>query len=244
MNHSNARRLNATLPPTALVIDVGGGASVFPRADHVIDLCPYAVRNALGELNDIPTRYSSETWVQKDLCDRTPWPYPDKFFDFATCSHVFEDVRDPIWLCSEISRIAKAGYVETPSRALEQSRGVENPTYAGYCHHRWLISREGETLKFRHKPHSLHTLKDAIVTELGPNQRIAPKHEIFVYEWKDELRAEEVTEIFSYEELEKEMSAVAAQARSIPDLTESKGLSGLPLLKRWLYWRRLQRGAR
>jgi hypothetical protein len=243
MNHSNARRLNSTLPATALVIDVGGGASVFPRADHVIDLCPYTGRNALGELNDIPTRYSSETWVQTDLCARTPWPYPDKFFDFATCSHVFEDVRDPIWLCSEISRIAKAGYVETPSRALEQSRGVENPSYAGYYHHRWLITREGETLKFRHKAHSLHTLKDAIVTELGPNQRIAPKHDIFVYEWKDVLRAEEVTE-FSDEEVEKEMRAFAAQARSIPDLTESKGLSGLSLLKRWLYWRRLKRGAR
>src|ERR1019366_3068587 len=197
----------------------------------------------LGELNDIPARYSSETWIQQDLCARTPWPYPDKFFDFATCSHVFEDVRDPIWLCSEISRIAKAGYVETPSRVLEQCRGVENPSYAGYYHHRWLIEREGETLKFRQKAHNLHTLNDAIVADLGTNQRVAPKHAIFVYEWKDELRAEEVTE-FSQEEVEKEMTAFAARARSIPDLTESMGLSGLPLLKRWLFWRRLQRGAR
>src|ERR1700760_4553932 len=106
MDRANARRLNESLPASAIVVDIGGGASVFPRADYVIDFCPFTVRNSLGSVGDIPVRYNAERWTQLDLCAREPWPFPDKHFDFAVCSHVLEDVRDPIWVCSEISRVA------------------------------------------------------------------------------------------------------------------------------------------
>jgi hypothetical protein len=243
MNRANAIRLNSTLPATARVIDVGGGGSAFPRADYVIDLCPFDKRDKLGTLSEIPQRYTAETWVLADLCDHTPWPFPDKFFDYATCSHVLEDVRDPIWLCSEMSRIAKAGYIETPSRILEQTKGIEHPLYAGYAHHRWLITQVGGALEFRHKAHSLHALNEAVIGELGPNQRINPKHEILVYEWTDNIRAAEIPE-FGQTQVEDEMIAFAARYRSLPDLAVSAGLRPIDRLKRWIYWRRLRAGRR
>ena len=35
--------------------------------------------------------------------------------------------------------------------------GIANKKYAGYYHHRWLVSIKRGTLFFRHKPHSIHT---------------------------------------------------------------------------------------
>src|SRR5262245_2645151 len=106
MNQTNAIRLIREIPLAAQVIDVGGGASPFPRADYVIDFVPYERRASLGEMRlEYQPRYSESTWVKWDLCDHKPWPFPDKFFDFATCSHLLEDIRDPIWVCSELCRI-------------------------------------------------------------------------------------------------------------------------------------------
>ena len=58
------------------------------------------------------------------------------------CSHTLEDVRDPIWVCSEIQRVAKAGYIEVPSRLEEQSYGFQGP-WVGWGHHHWLIEVHG-----------------------------------------------------------------------------------------------------
>ncbi|MGV3724219.1 MAG: hypothetical protein ACO1SX_25270, partial [Actinomycetota bacterium] len=89
MKHENALRIANALPQSARVVDVGGGASAFPRADYVIDALPFEARNALGAPDGIGTpRYTPDTWCQVDLCDHTPWPFPDKFFDYAVCSHL------------------------------------------------------------------------------------------------------------------------------------------------------------
>ena len=149
MDIENARRLLKTIPVSAKVVDVGGGAAPFPRADYVIDAMPYEKLGAGSDGNiheklGIEPRYSEDRWIQTDLCDRRPWPIADKAFDFAICSHLLEDIRDPIWVCSELRRISKAGYIESPSRMVEQSKGVENPRHAGYYHHRWLIKRNAE----------------------------------------------------------------------------------------------------
>src|SRR4051812_6253580 len=138
MDRENALRLIQTLQPTAKVVDVGGGAVPFPRADYVIDALTYDEQGATAGV-DLPggVRYSRDTWITVDLCEHRPWPFPDKFFDYAVCSHVLEDIRDPIWVCSELCRVAKAGYIEVPSRIVEQTRGIEHPLYAGYYHHRW-----------------------------------------------------------------------------------------------------------
>src|SRR5262245_2698480 len=149
MDRPSGERIFRELPGDAVVIDVGGGASPFARADYVIDALPYEERSKLGthELG-IEPRYSRERWVQFDMCARDAWPFEEKFFDFATCSHLLEDIRDPIWVCAELSRIAKAGYIELPSRITEQSLGVEHPSYTGYYHHRWLVSENDGELEF------------------------------------------------------------------------------------------------
>src|SRR3954449_10993879 len=102
------------LPDDALVLDVGGWAKPFPRADWVLDLMPYETRGLYGTLEPDAERFGPDTWVTLDMCAHMPWPFADAQFDFAICSHTLEDIRDPIWVCSELARVARAGYIEVP----------------------------------------------------------------------------------------------------------------------------------
>ena len=129
------------------------------RADWVIDVMPYETRGLLGSDGDGPERFSADTWVQHDICDREPWPFADDQFDFVVCSHVLEDIRDPLWVCCGASRVAKAGYIEVPSRLEEQSRGVQGD-WVGWGHHHWLIELEGDRFDFLFKPHIIHSREE------------------------------------------------------------------------------------
>lgn len=247
MNICNARRLLETIADSAKVIDVGGGAAPFPRADYVIDAMPYAKLgggsdgNIHEKLVGIPRRFSADRWIQTDLCDRRPWPVADKAFDFAVCSHLLEDIRDPIWVCSEMRRIAKAGYIEVPSRVVEQSKGVENPRHAGFYHHRWLIERNKDRLEFRHKPHILHSVNRAIVTRLGPGRCINPDHAIVTLDWSGDFEAVEILE-FDEGKVIRELCDFAASARRLPNLTVNVPTPLLQLVKRRYFYLRLALG--
>src|SRR5687768_15234743 len=108
---SSLERLNARLGPDDLVLDVGAWWHPFTRADWVIDVMPYETRGPGGTQGPPPERFSAETWVRRDICDREPWPFADRQFDFAVCAHTLEDVRDPVWVCGELMRVARAGYI-------------------------------------------------------------------------------------------------------------------------------------
>ena len=115
----NLPRLIAEAEASARVLDVGGWHNPFAPATHVIDLGAYASRQVKESLTPgRAERFTEATWHIQDVCT-APWPYPDKFFDFALCSHILEDVREPLVVCSELARVAKRGYIEVPSRARE-----------------------------------------------------------------------------------------------------------------------------
>jgi len=152
-----------------LLLDVGGYARPFLRADYVIDIFPYETRCIVADgIGRLPTtclhrdplpgeRFRKETWIIHDIC--SGFPFPDKMFDFVVASHVLEDVRDPIRACSEIIRVGRAGYIEVPSRIIEQTMGFEQEGVVGCPRHRWLVEIQDNCLTFRLKPHFLHTHK-------------------------------------------------------------------------------------
>ncbi len=195
MLDSSAARILDRLDPDDCVLDVGGWAKPFPRADWVIDLEPYATRGLYGQASDgdegradeqergparepapAGERFTEETWVQRDVCAREPWPFADGQFTFAICSHTLEDVRDPVWVCSELVRVARAGYVEVPSRLEEQSWGVQGP-WVGWGHHHWLVDVAQSRIDFVFKHHILHGRESdhfppGFAASLTPEQRV------------------------------------------------------------------------
>ena len=153
-----------------LVLDIGGWCDPFLRADYVLDVFPYETRglayHGIGKLpiscvypDSLPgERFTKKTWFVHDICSERPFPFPDKMFDFVVCSHTLEDVRDPLRACSEIIRIGKAGYIETPSRIGEMLMSYDG--LVGAVHHRWLVDIRGNRISFRMKHHFLHTSTD------------------------------------------------------------------------------------
>jgi hypothetical protein len=155
MLDSSRAQIERQLSTGDLVLDVGGWADPFERADWVIDLMPYETRGLYGEREREPERFSERTWVVRDICDREPWPFEDGQFDFVICSHTLEDVRDPVWACEEMMRVARAGYIETPSRLEEQTAGVQGD-WVGWGHHHWLVEPTKRGLEFVFKHHIIH----------------------------------------------------------------------------------------
>jgi hypothetical protein len=156
-------RLLAQLDSDAVVLDVGGWADPFERADWVIDQFPYETRGLYERRGWVaprpgrgPERFSADTWIERDICDRVRFPFADDEFDFVICSQTLEDVRDPVWVCAEVERVGKAGYIEVPSRLEEQSWGVAG-AYVGWPHHHWLVDIDGPRIDFVFKSHAIHS---------------------------------------------------------------------------------------
>lgn len=203
----NLERLLA-LPDQARVLDVGGWAGAVNRADWVIDLMPYASRGALMPhgFGPPPERFSEDRWVVADICAHQPWPFEDDYFDFAVCTFTLEDVRDPIRVCQEMSRVAKAGYVEVPSLLDEltwRNPEVSGGPWVGHAHHRWLCTLEDDELVFLSKFHSLHSRRRVRVPRRAARQ-LSAQERTLAHFWEGALPARERAAIDSYpfEELE------------------------------------------
>lgn len=176
------------IAPAARVLDVGGWARPFNRADYILDVEPYETRGYYGEppwQGGEKEHFSKATWLQRDICNRTPWPFRDKFFDFSICSHTLEDVRDPLFVCSELMRVSKAGYIETPSRLAESCVGWESEQFAGLGHHRWLIDYQPGRLIFTQKYHNIHDPTLHLPKELY--RALSEEEKISAMFWKGEF---------------------------------------------------------
>jgi hypothetical protein len=119
------------------VIDVGG--SVYGWSASVVD--------AIVDFNKPVENYNKNIKFFK--CDIT---HPDSWkpildfvaengkFEFSICSHTLEDIMNPGYVCEQLSKIAKAGYIAVPSKYKELSKYAEGMPYRGYIHHRWIFT--------------------------------------------------------------------------------------------------------
>ena len=133
------------IKPTDRVIDVGGGDASFSRANVVTDAFPDdGIHRSGRAAEDNKGRRKIVQCFAEDL------PFEDKEFDFAYCRAVLEHVIDPTAACTELMRVAKRGFIETPSPLSEY--------FGGHPTHRWLTWLEADpdggtpTLVFKRKP--------------------------------------------------------------------------------------------
>ncbi len=213
MLERSARLIEERVGTGALVLDVGGGARPFPRADWVIDAMAYEGRGQLGwDGSRSQERFGPERWVRRDICDRAPWPFADRQFDFAVCSHTLEDVRDPIWVAGELQRVAKAGYIEVPALQEELTYGIQGP-WVGWGHHRWLVIVEGEGIEFLFKHHVVHRRGSHLPA--GAMDGVPAEQRVQMLWWED---AFDVRERFMWtaEELDTFLAGLAGRAPGPP----------------------------
>jgi hypothetical protein len=187
---SAAERIRSELPADALVLDVGGWAHPFARADWVLDLMPYETRGLYGRPDSDPERFTDATWVTRDICAREPWPFEDGQFAFCVCAHTLEDIRDPVWVCDEMARVARAGYIEVPSRVQEMTWGVQGD-WTGWGHHHWLcdVEEASATIRFLFKHHIVNAERFRLPP--GSSESGASEATVSQLWWQDELHAYE-----------------------------------------------------
>lgn len=131
------------------VLEVGPGHKPYPQSDCFVDL--YLDNRERG--GNIP--HDGRPLIIANVEDL---PFRDKVFGFSICSHVLEHVVDPVRAGEELSRVSKAGYVETPSPLLETLQ-------AGREYHRWIVTKYGGGLLFRPKTRSRRS--SLLFTKLG-----------------------------------------------------------------------------
>jgi SAM-dependent methyltransferase len=117
-----------------LVLEIGSGDNPHPRSDVLVDKFPASEGERGGALRvDRPVV----------VADLEKLPFADQSFDYVICKHVIEHLRDPAKGLAELARVAKRGYIESPSLAGE--------VLFGWSFHRWVLSLEDGVLVFTPK---------------------------------------------------------------------------------------------
>jgi hypothetical protein len=185
------------------ILDIGGWFAPCALATDMVDLMPYATLNREASYGGGALRITPERYLQIDLGSVEKLPYKDKEFDFVICRHTLEDLKDPIRVCKEINRIGKAGYIETPHRVYESTKGVERHWWAGHYHHRWFVEVERNTITFQYKPHNLHS-SSSFHWRLFPWQKMRDEFKNAALLWESSFEFEERL-LFEYSDTKKNL---------------------------------------
>ncbi len=227
MLERSKRRVEALLSEGDLLLDVGGWAQPLTRADWVLDLLPYETRGLYGYDRDAAAgseRFSAETWVVRDMCDHEPWPFADGQFDLAVCAHTLEDVRDPVWVCHELQRVARAGYIEVPSRLQEQTYGIHGP-WVGWSHHHWLCDVDEGGIDFVFKSRALEGRPEFQVPRAAYDA-LSEEERVQQLWWEGSFRARERVMI-SADEVDPYLKGIVPPAPPAPPRPPRERLAGV-----------------
>lgn len=214
MFEANVEKIIRALGANDTVLDIGGWGRPFNRANWVMDAEAYETRGYYGKWSPAQAGsreyFTKDSWIQRDICDKSPFPFQDKQIDYVICSHTLEDVRDPLWVCSEMVRVGKRGYIEVPSRLAETCRGKIDGA-VGWGHHRWLIDIVGSHVTFLMKYHTIHgsyrfCFPASVLRRLPEEKRVQ-----WLF-WDDSFSFEERT-IHGVREVEQELERYVAGIR-------------------------------
>lgn len=120
------RRIAVPVGPDALVLDIGSGDKPSWRADVLLDRFPddaYAgQRSGTGRTRIVRPLFDA---------DAADMPFADGAFDYAICSHLLEHVTDPVGVVRELTRVARAGYIEVPEAS--SAKIIDFPSHLWWC---------------------------------------------------------------------------------------------------------------
>lgn len=218
---SNLPKLREICSDLPKVLDVGGWHNPFNLATHVLDIMPYETRRTEDALDpEDAERFTSETWHIADACEGN-WPWPDDYFDFSVCSHTLEDIRDPIVVARELSRVSKAGYVEVPSRAREifvKDRFSRLKLLfgkipeIGFQHHRWYCELHGNEFEFYYKGLEVGLDPARYITREALGRKLTEAESGLGLFWSDSFGAKEVI-FFTDDSLAEKRSEILAHLK-------------------------------
>jgi len=91
------------------ILEIGPGGTPFSKATHLINTDESVAEKA---------KESDKNFYFINICVKT-FPFGDFFFDFGYSRHTFEDIWDPLHAFTEMTRMCRSGFIETPSPLVE-----------------------------------------------------------------------------------------------------------------------------
>lgn len=101
-------RFNLKIEKKAKVLEVGGGHNPHPRSNVIVDKF---IDSNYHRQSDIKV-LKHQKFIQ---ADGENLPFEDNQFDYVVCNQVLEHAQNPEAFLKEQMRVAKRGYIETPS---------------------------------------------------------------------------------------------------------------------------------
>ncbi|HYR84152.1 MAG TPA: class I SAM-dependent methyltransferase [Terriglobia bacterium] len=120
--------------PGERVLDIGSGGDPFPHATVLMD---QHIETTVHRADTLVT--NGKPFL---LADIHSLPFCTGSFDYVFCSHLLEHVADPIRACSEMMRVGRRGFIETPTFAKDMLFAWA----AGM--HKWHVAAIADTLVF------------------------------------------------------------------------------------------------
>lgn len=157
-----SRFYNFDINTSDKVLDVGSGNIPFHLATHLADI---TVENDNFGRAGVPFKHIEGLPVYE--CNLEKLPFENNEFDFVYCSHVLEHVIDPDKACSELMRVGKRGFIESPTRGKDIWLNT-----AKISNHRWAIEKNNNKLIFNeYSPEEIEGLQNDILM----NMHVAPQ---------------------------------------------------------------------
>lgn len=173
------------------ILEVGG--SMKQHQDIQIDVLVDIIRPE--ESFYTPSTLKAKRFVRLDVT-REKLPFKDKEFDFCLCTHTLEDLLTPFLIIEEMSRVAKRGYMTTPSMGRDIVFGpIDLTNYRcgpirvpGLGHHKWLFQNKNGIMKIIPKNYAL--LYSALFQFVGWDGE-----EEMQYYWEKEIKIEAIDDL-------------------------------------------------
>jgi SAM-dependent methyltransferase len=124
-------RFDLTIKRSDRVLEVGGGHNPHPRSNVIVDKFVESNFHRSGDIKVMKHQ-------QFLNADGENLPFKDKEFDYVICCQVLEHVENPVRFLSEQFRVAKRGFIETPSLIGEYLFPRES--------HKWILHEHNDVL--------------------------------------------------------------------------------------------------
>jgi SAM-dependent methyltransferase len=135
-------RSDLSIKRSDYVLEIGGGHNPHPRSNMVVDKFPDVNYHRSGDIKVL----QHQTFIS---ADGQNLPFKDKEFDYVICCQVLEHVENPAKFLSEQFRVAKKGYLETPSLFGEHLFPKESHKWILHEHKDVLYLVDKSTINFR-----------------------------------------------------------------------------------------------
>lgn len=180
-------RFDLAIKKTDRVLEVGGGHNPHPRSNVVVDkYTDDDNRHRGANLKVLKHQQFMEA-------DGENLPFKDHEFDYVICCHVLEHVPNPEKFLAEQFRVAKKGYIETPSLLGEYLIQKDSHKWILHEHNDVLYLVDKEKLSFNPRYDTGNLLHDYLPkNSIGYKiiQRTHPNVETIRIEWEHNFQYE------------------------------------------------------